>query len=62
MTKGKVVLPMGAGLAIGIAIGVGMGNVALGIPVGIALGGAGWLMAQRQEQKARTRDVDAQRR
>ncbi len=52
MTKGKAVLPMGAGLAIGIAIGAGMGNVALGIPIGVALGGASWL-ATRPKPEAK---------
>ncbi len=53
MTKGKGVIPLGAGLAIGIAIGAGMHNVALGIPIGIALGGAGWLFTRLHKPEAK---------
>ncbi len=50
MTKGKAVLPIGAGLAVGIAIGAGMGNVALGIPIGVALSGFSVLAMRRKPE------------
>ena len=55
MTKGKGVLPIGVGLAVGLAIGAGMHNIALGIPIGVALS-AGWLFAARPKPPAEAKE------
>ena len=47
MTKGRGVLPIGAGLAIGIAIGVAMHQIGAGIAIGVALGSGSWLFTRR---------------
>ncbi len=51
MTKGRGVLPIGAGLAIGIAIGAGMHQIGVGIAIGVALSGAALLVTRRAEAK-----------
>jgi hypothetical protein len=44
----RIVLPMGAGIALGVTLGAAIGNIGIGIAVSIALGGIGVAINRRR--------------